>query len=313
MGNIGVLDAGLLIGRQIVIMFIILVIGAGCYMKGLITKEGTKQLSAVELHLINPLLIFMSYQTEYSSRLLKGLLWSFGLSAVAFALAILISTLAVRRGREDAALERFSSVYSNCGFIGIPLINGLFGSEGVLYLTAYVTLFNLLVWTHGLMQMKGERDFSALLKALRSPSVIAVFLGLICYLTQLRLPAVPLQSLRYISDMNTPLAMIIAGASAAQTNFIKAFKNSGIYLVCALKLLVIPLICCAVISLLPAPPLVITVVSIACACPVATTGTMFAIMFDRKPQRCAEFFAVTTVLSGLTLPIVTMAASALAA
>ena len=312
MGNIGVLDAGLLIGRQIVIMFIILVIGAGCYMKGLITKEGTKQLSAVELHLINPLLIFMSYQTEYSSRLLKGLLWSFGLSAVAFALAILISTLAVRRGREDAALERFSSVYSNCGFIGIPLINGLFGSEGVLYLTAYVTLFNLLVWTHGLMQMKGERDFSALLKALRSPSVIAVFLGLICYLAQLRLPAVPLQSLRYISDMNTPLAMIIAGASAAQTNFIKAFKNSGIYLVCALKLLVIPLICCAVISLLPAPPLVITVVSIACACPVATTGTMFAIMFDRKPQRCAEFFAVTTVLSGLTLPVVTMAASALA-
>ncbi|MBR1765366.1 MAG: AEC family transporter [Ruminococcus sp.] len=293
-------------------MFIILVIGAGCYMKGLITKEGTKQLSAVELHLINPLLIFMSYQTEYSSRLLKGLLWSFGLSAVAFALAILISTLAVRRGREDAALERFSSVYSNCGFIGIPLINGLFGSEGVLYLTAYVTLFNLLVWTHGLMQMKGERDFSALLKALRSPSVIAVFLGLICYLAQLRLPAVPLQSLRYISDMNTPLAMIIAGASAAQTNFIKAFKNSGIYLVCALKLLVIPLICCAVISLLPAPPLVITVVSIACACPVATTGTMFAIMFDRKPQRCAEFFAVTTVLSGLTLPVVTMAASALA-
>ena len=312
MGNIGALDAGLLIGRQIVIMFIILVIGAGCYMKGLITKEGTKQLSAVELHLINPLLIFMSYQTEYSSRLLKGLLWSFGLSAVAFALAILISTLAVRRGREDAALERFSSVYSNCGFIGIPLINGLFGSEGVLYLTAYVTLFNLLVWTHGLMQMKGERDFSALLKALRSPSVIAVFLGLICYLAQLRLPAVPLQSLRYISDMNTPLAMIIAGASAAQTNFIKAFKNSGIYLVCALKLLVIPLICCAVISLLPAPPLVITVVSIACACPVATTGTMFAIMFDRKPQRCAEFFAVTTVLSGLTLPVVTMAASALA-
>lgn len=312
MGNIGALDAGLLIGRQIVIMFIILLIGAGCYFKGLITKEGTKQLSAVELHLINPLLIFMSYQTEYSSKLMKGLLWSFALSAISFALAIAISTLAVRKKREDAALERFSSVYSNCGFIGIPLINGLFGSEGVLYLTAYVTLFNLLVWTHGLMQMKGERDFSSLLKALRSPSVIAVFLGLICYLTRLHLPAVPLASLKYISDMNTPLAMLIAGASAAQTNFIKAFKNSGIYLVCALKLLVIPLICCRIISLLPAPPLVITVVSIACACPAATTGTMFAIMFDRNPKRCAEFFAVTTLLSGLTLPVITMAASALA-
>lgn len=311
MTDLGALDAGLLIGRQIAIMFIILLVGAGCYMKGLITKDGTKQLSAVELHIVNPLLIFMSYQTEYSPKLMHGLMWSFGLSALTFAMAIVISLAAVRKSREDVSLERFSAVYSNCGFIGIPLINGLFGSEGVLYLTAYVTLFNLLVWTHGLMQMKGERDLSALLRALRSPSVIAVFLGLITYLTQLHLPAVPLASMRYIADMNTPLAMLIAGASAAQTNILKAMKNSGIYLVSALKLLVIPLICCTVLSFIPAPQLVIMVVTIACACPVATTGTMFAIMFDRNPQRCAEFFAVTTLLSGLTLPIVTMAASGL--
>lgn len=305
----GVLEAGMLIGRQIAIMFIILLIGAGCYMKGIISKDGTKQLSKIALYIVNPVLIFMSYQTEYSSRLLKGLAWSFLLSAVTFALAIILSMTAVHKNREDASLERFSAVYSNCGFIGIPLINGIFGTEGVLYLTAYVTLFNILVWTHGLMQMKGEKDFTSLLKALRSPSVIAVFLGLATYLTQIHLPEVPLSSLKYISDMNTPLAMLIAGASAAQTNFFKAMKNPGLYIVSALKLLVIPLICCVAMSFIPAPPLVIMVVTIACACPVATTGTMFAIMFDRKPLRCAEFFAFTTLLSAFTLPVVTMAAA----
>lgn len=310
-GRTGGLENGIIIAKQILIMFIILVIGVGCGLKGLITKEGTKQLSLVELHIVNPLLIFMSYQSEYSSELLGGLAWSFLLSALTFAIAIAFSTLAVRKSREDFDIERFTCVYSNCGFIGIPLISGIYGEEGVLYLTAYITLFNFLVWTHGYMTMKGERDFSSFVKALRNPSVIAVFVGLICYLTNLRLPEVPAASFEYITQMNTPMAMLIAGATASQTSFVKAMKNSGIYLVSFMKLLIVPMLCFFAMMFIPAPKMVIMVVTIACACPAATTGTMFAVLFNRKPERCSEFFAVTTVLSGVTLPVVTAICSKL--
>jgi len=304
-------DTGLLIGRQILIMFIILVIGAFCYLKGLITKEGTKQLSAVELQLVNPLLIFMSYQKEYNAKLLNGLLWSFVLSAVSFTVTILLSYVFIGKNREDKDIERFAAVYSNCGFIGIPLINGIYGTDGVLYLTAYVTFFNLLVWTHGYMTMKGERDFSSFLKALRSPSVIAVFIGLICYLTNIRLPDVPKTAMQYVSDMNTPLAMLIAGATAAQTNILKALKKPAVYLVSSMKLLVFPACAFAVCRFLGAPQIVLMTVTIAAACPVATTGTMFAIRMDKKPELCSEFFTITTLLSALTLPLITIAGTAL--
>ena len=120
-------EAGAVILKQIVIMFIILVIGLGCSMKGVITKEGNKQLSAVELHIINPLLIFMSYQSDYSSKLLHGLLWSFLLAAVSFGVTIGLSTLMISKKRPEHSLERFSAVYSNCGFVGIPLIRGIYG------------------------------------------------------------------------------------------------------------------------------------------------------------------------------------------
>lgn len=287
-------------------MFTILLIGLGCSMKGLITKEGTKQLSTVALHIVNPLLIFMSYQSDYSSKLLKGLLWSFLLSGCSFAIMILLATFIIRKKRPDYSLERFSAVYSNCGFIGIPLIRGIYGDEGVLYLTAYVTLFNLLVWTHGYMTMKESRDMKSFLKALRSPSVIAVFVGLVFYLCQIKLPDMLHTSLQYISDMNTPLAMLIAGSAAAQTNMIKALKNPGLYIVAALKLLLLPMVSMGVLSIMGAPQMVFMVVVIASACPVATTGTMFAIQFDKNPERCSEFFAVTTLLSGLTLPLITV-------
>ncbi|MCR5019480.1 MAG: AEC family transporter [Ruminococcus sp.] len=288
-------------------MFIILIIGLGCSMKGLITKEGNKQLSKVALYIVNPLLIFMSYQDcEYSSTLLKGLLWSFLLSGISFGVMILLSTLIISQKRPEHSLERFSVVYSNCGFIGMPLIRGIYGTEGVLYLTAYITLFNILVWTHGYMTMKESRDFKSFVKAASSPSVIAVFIGLVFYLAQIRLPDVLHTSLQYVSDMNTPLAMLIAGSATAQTNIIKALKNKALYMVSVYKLLALPLVAFLLVHFLPAPHMVKMVVLIASACPVATTGTMFAIQFDKNPERCSEFFAVTTLLSGITLPIVTM-------
>ena len=305
------MESALVIGKQIVIMFIILAIGFGCYRKGLISKEGNKQLSAVELQIVNPLLIFMTYQSEYKKELVHGLMWAFLLAAVSFAVTILLSTLLIPSKREDFEIERFSVVYSNCAFIGIPLIRGIYGDEGVLYLTAYLTLFNLLVWTHGFMLMKGERDFSSFVKALRNPSVIAVIVGLICYLTRLRLPEIPAASLRYVADLNTPLAMLIAGAAAAQTDFRKALRNTGLYLVAALKLLVLPMGAYLATRFIGPPTTVLMTITVACACPAATTGTMFAIQMDKKPERCSEFFAVTTLLSGITLPLVTALCTAL--
>jgi len=298
--------AGLVIGKQILIMFIILALGVVCNLRGVITRDGTKSLSIVELNIVNPVLIFMSYQTDYEPALLKGLMWAFALSAISFAAAIPLATVMVPKKSRYSVIQRFSIIYSNCGFMGIPLIMNIYGKSGVLYLTAYITLFNLLVWTHGYIMMKGQRDFSTLVKALLSPSVIATVLGFVFYITNIRLPQIPYKAMDYISSMNTPLAMLIAGATVAQTNVLKAFKGIEIYRVCVGKLIIVPAVTFALVWLTPAPDVVKMVVTIAAGCPVATTGTMFAITMDRHPQKCSEFFAVTTVLSGLTLPLVTM-------
>ena len=300
------MEYGLIIGERIIIMFIILLIGFFCYKKGLITKQGTKQLSVVELNLVNPILIFMSYQKDYDSAMTHNLIWAFILSALSYAVAIALSYVFISKKQKLFSVERFSIIYSNCGFIGIPLINGLFGAEGVLYLTAYITFFNFLVWTHGLMTMKEKIDFSSALKALKAPSVIAIFLGLICYFTRLSLPTVPAQALQYISDMNTPLAMIIAGATAAQTNILCVFRKPRNYLICFYKLLAIPLIAFLVIRLFNVPSIVCTTLTVAAACPVATTGIMFAITLNKDSEKCSELFTMSTLLSLLTLPLVTV-------
>ena len=308
-----------IIGMRVLIMSIILVIGAIAYKTKVISKEGTKQLSAVELKLVNPMLIFMSYQQDFNSELLKGLLWSFLLSAGSFAVMIPLSMFLKRKGKENWSVERFSCIYSNCGFMGIPLIRGLYGDEGVLYLTAYITVFNLLVFTHGYMMMKEDTDLSAFVKALKSPTIISVIVGVICYVTKLRLTGIPAvggviaEALQFVADMNTPLAMIIAGATAAQSDLLRSLKDLGTMTTAFYKLILVPAAVVLLMSLVPhAVPLMPRLtVCIACACPAATTGTMFALLFDKNAKHCSEIFAITTVLSMLTLPLVSGFASIL--
>lgn len=306
-----------IIGLRVLIMSVILCIGAIAYKTGVISKDGTKQLSSIELKIINPLLIFMSYQEPFDTELLHGLLWSFLLSAASFAVTIPLASVLKRKGKDNWSVERFSCIYSNCGFMGIPLIRGLFGNEGVLYLTAYITLFNLLVFTHGYMMMKEETDFSALVKAVRSPSVIAVFVGLICYVTRLRLSAIPgagsviNDALQSVADMNTPMAMLIAGATAAQSDLLRAITDKGMLSTAFYKLIAVPSVIIVLMHFMPAglPLMPKLIVCIACACPAATTGTMFALLFDKNARRCSEIFAITTVLSMATLPLMTAFAS----
>lgn len=294
-----------IIVKQITIMFLIICIGVLCLKTKIITADGNKHLSGFILNIVCPVLIFMAYQTEFSPVLLRGLLWAFALTIVSYVIVIGAATLMVRKKADtEWSIERFGMIYSNCAFMGIPLISGIFGAEGVLYVTAYLTFFNLLVWTHGVMIMKDEVSLQGLLKALRSPTVIAVFAGLICYVTNIRLPEIPATALSYISDMNTPLAVIVAGVTIAQTNPLKSLKNPRIYLVAAMRLVVLPIAVFFATRWLGAPKAVFMCILIATACPTAATGTLFAISYGKNAFYSSEIFAVTTILSALTLPLI---------
>lgn len=315
--------SGILV-NQILVIFIIIIIGVICYKTKLIDDETNSKLSNILLMLVNPIVIFVSYQRDFSMDLLEGLLISFLLAIVTHIVSIIISCILIRKKRrktivmdgirikkyvdyEDAEIERFSAIYANVGFMGIPLINGIFGSEGVFYVTASLTIFNIFVWTHGVIMMSGSRDlkFKDLLKKLMSPTIIAIILGLLCFVLQIRVPNVMYEALSYISNINTPFAMLIAGVTIGKTNIIQLFtKKLRIYYVSFLRLLLIPLILVLMFVWLPINEKVKITAILMAAVPTAAMGTLFAIKYDKNSVLAAEIFAVTTLLSVVTIPII---------
>ncbi len=295
--------AGLII-QKIVMMFLILLLGLLCYKKGFLDDETSVKLSNFLLMIVNPLVIFVSYQIDFDRTLLRNLAVVLLLSAIAFTVQILLIHLLIPGKRNaDAAIERLSAIYGNCGFIGIPLISSLFGREGVFYMTAYLTVFYLFFWTHGVILMAGKTDAKSTLKNLLSPAIIGVVLGLACFLTRVRLPGVIVDAMDSVGSMNTPLAMLVAGATLGKSNLKACLKNRRIYWVCFLKLILVP--ASAMLMLLPLrlPAAVVMTLLVACACPIGACCTMFALKFKGDGTYASELFAASTVLSAVTIPL----------
>lgn len=290
--------------NQTVIMLLLMLVGILCSKTKIISSSANRELSKFVLQVVNPVVIFMSYQTELQGELVKNLIIAFGLSAAAFAVMILISYLLIpqKEGRETA-IERFSAIYSNCSFMGIPLAKAMFGMEGVFYLTAFITIFNLIVWTHGIILLTGERDLKRVLKVFYSPTIIAIVLGIIAFFTQFKIPELPSKVLTYISELNTPLAMIVSGVSMAETKTSDMIKNIGVYRTCFIRLVILPIALAFGLSFLPVSEKVILTILVAAASPPAAMCTLQCLRFGKNYLYSSEIFTAGTILSVATLPL----------
>jgi predicted permease len=286
-------------------MMLLILVGYVCFKIKMITPEVNAKLSTLVLTLVNPVLILTSYQIEFHQELLNGLMIAFLLAAGSVFLSIVLAQILIRKSPlADRPIERFSIIYSNCGFMGIPLVFGVFGAQGVFYLTSYMTVFNLLVWTHGIIIMKGEKSFKSILNVIKTPAILATVLGLALFITRITLPETLMKTLNYIGGMNTPLAMLVAGATIAQADIVKAFAKIRIYWVSLIRLLIVPVLTLLIFSRLQLDRTVMMTIVIASACPAAATGTLFAVKFGKNSLYASEIFATTTILSVVTLPLI---------
>ena len=297
----------IIICKQVIKMALMIGLGALCYRKKLISHEGSVTISNLLLLVITPALIITSFQLDYERRILYGMLAALLLSVISHVIGIVLCTLVLKKDPADHyVIERFSGVFSNCGFMGIPLINALFGAEGVIYLTVYIALFNTLTWTYGYGLMTGSHSLREMKGGLRSPVIFSIVIGILLFILRIRLPEIIFDTGSYIASMNTPAAMLLAGATLAESDLATALRNRGVYRVALLRLIIIPLLCLLAFMLLPVDPQIRCIILIATACPAATNSTLFALRFHKDYVYSSQIFALVTAFSLITIPLMVL-------
>lgn len=190
-------------------------------------------------------MVINSYLTEFDPKVLQNLLQSFALSTVLLLLGLVITfLLTLRIGKEkNTPILRFACIFSNAAYMGFPLVQALFGAEGLLYASVYVTVFNILLWTVGYAMVSGKvRPGEVLHSILTTPVLWSVLLGLTLYLCRVNVPELIRQPLQLVGNMNTPLSMIITGMLIAGSKLEKLLGNREIYRIILIRMLFIPLV-----------------------------------------------------------------------
>ncbi len=308
------MELSLIIVQKIFMMFLLTMAGFICTKIGMIDTHTGKRLSVLALKLVTPMLIFSSFQIEYNARVVKNLALSFGLCLLTYAVQIPLAFLLARKQKDGSPryrLERLCLIFTNCGFFGIPLIESLYGKEGVIYLTAFFTSFNVMLWAIGVPILIGKFSLKDTLKNVISPATVAAVLGVLCLLMRIRVPQILLEPVTMIGNMNTPFAMIAAGASIANTKWGAGLKNPQMYYITVCKTLLIPAVTVLLFRHISLEPILVMIPILAVACPVAAACPMLCSIYDQDTDYASQLFAVTTLVSILTIPLIYLFAIAI--
>lgn len=292
--------------RQIAIMALLVLVGIVLSRRGFLSEQGTKDLGAILIRVIIPVVIVKSYITTYTQERVMQLGLSFLLALLTYVVAMLISWFVFGKRRR---IENFAAAFCNAGFIGIPLAQALIGEDGVFFVAASIALLNLFQWTYGVYIMTDNRDAISAKTILKNPVVIAIVIGMILFLTQIPVPALVVNTLGYIAGMNTPVAMILLGTYMAKLPFKRLFLEKRAYLCVLFRLVVIPLVTLLIFKLIPVgDKTVMLAIFLAAATPVGANICVFAQQNNCDYELSVITVCLSTLLSAATVPLLVSAA-----
>ena len=293
----------LILVQQILQMFLLAGIGFLLFKGGKISNEGSRALGNILIYVSLPAVIINGFLTERTPEHISGILWSTAGAVVLLLVSVLVSHFVFRKDPIGA----FASAFSNPGFFGIPLIIASLGQQAVFYVAGFVAFLNIGQWTYGVSRLTGQplTEGFRLKKLIRAPFVIAILAGLLLFAFQPPLPELARNCISTAASLNTPLAMFTIGIYLAQTDLLKMFRKKSLYLISAVRLLVIPAAAVFLLALLPASMNQMkTVLLIAVSCPVGSNVAVYAQLHGKDYPYAVETVIVSTLFSILTIPLV---------
>lgn len=283
---------------------IFLLIAAGYILAkaGALPAAARKPLSNLVIDFILPCNIVVSFMMEFNAQVLASclvvLLVSVGIQVFTAATGRLFYPRA--RGDEVPVLQ-YATLVSNAGFLGNPVVEGLYGAQGLLYASIYLVPQRIMMWSAGVSCFTGVRGKGVLKKVLTHPCIVAVFLGLLLMLFQISLPAGLEKALRLAGGSNTALSMIVIGNILAEIDPRSVVSRQSLWY-CAVRLVVLPLLVLAACRLLGLDALVTEVSTVLAGMPAAATTAILAAQYDRGEHFAVSLVFLSTLFSLVSIP-----------
>ncbi|MFT3942990.1 MAG: AEC family transporter [Ancrocorticia sp.] len=289
-------------------MFILIALGWIAYRVNWIGPTATKGLTNLLLYMVIPAVTIQAFQRTFDADQLRNIGMSFAASLATFALNILISRLLFTRrwvpneGRRVAL--RFGTVFSNAGFMGVPLTHAILGDDGVLYAVAYVASYTIFNWTYGvsLFDQNIGSAWRRVRQAVLKPGILAILVALPLFLLSVRIPSPFSDALGYLASMNTPLSMIVVGLSLAEFSLRTVFGDRLVWIGTLVRNILMPLLFVGLLVLVPIDPVARMAILTGVSTPVGAMLVIFTVRYEKDSVFATRLLCLSTLLSVVTLP-----------
>ena len=279
---------------------------------GIINEQHTAGMSSLITCVTYPCLVITAMQMEFSMRVLNNckyvVLIFLGATVAALIVSKIVSSI-VKLPPERAGIFAFMLVFGNTGFIGLPVLNGLFGSEAVFYGALCDSTYDIFMFTVGITLIRrGASDhhmgIKETVKGLVNPCLIGVLIGLTLYVCQITLPEIIASPVERVGNITSPLAMIVVGSHLARVRIRDLFGSVHGWLVVLMKLIVFPLIALLIVKLvIGTGSLLASVIVMQAAMPVAMLSVIFSERYKGDVAFASAGVMLTTLMCIITIPL----------
>lgn len=315
--------------QQMLVLAAMMAVGYGLRKKAWLRKDTYQMISRIVVNIFNPLLII----DGVINRELTGEVSHVGATVVfvciyftvLFAAGLLLSRL-FAKDREERKLYKLMLMFSNVGFMGIPVVTGIYGKGATIYVVFYMLGYNVLLYSYGLHVMRQgtaqsivqnaavveegiqsvpeASGFRELLKNICNSGVLASLLAIVLFVVKPPLPSFVKGFCSYMGGATIPLSMILIGFSLADTRWKQIFGNVRLLLFVAVKMLFIPIAAALLLRLCPVDGMTKGIFVLQLAMPVGSILALMAADNGLEGKTCTDGIVLSTLLSVVTIPIV---------
>jgi len=296
--------------NSIISLFLIILIGVLCGKKNIISDEVNNGLINILLKITLPAMIITSFMNNNDISIKGNTIKAFYLGIMAYFTLMIVSYLLVLVIKGDKKIIiHFSNLFPNTGYIGLPVLDALFGSEGVIYGSIFIMIFNVFLWTYGVSlfdgSFKSKKSIQELLNLIKNPTITSVVLGVLILVFNIRIPEVLLLSMKSVGGITGPLSMIVVGVILSKSNFKSYLKEWTIYYALAVKLVLLPMIFYLIsYYLLDYTSILVKSIIILVALPAGTMTSIFAERYDKEKEYASLIVLLSTLFSIITIPVI---------
>lgn len=267
-----------------------------------LSKRTTEELSTILIKYVMPITIFKSFVRPFDFNEFKILIFIFALSICILFMHIFMAKILFG---DENPIDSYATIFNNKGFIGIPLVTAVFGVEAVFFVTPTIVMSNIFVWTYGANLLGVNKKGITLKKVIFNPSTMAFLAGMFLYILRIDLPLFVDNAVNLITNINTPLSMLLLGYFLCSESVKNIFTNFNAWKTSFVRLILLPIIVVLLVKFIPIGSVQFKMVmAVAWACPVAMNLSMQTSMAGKDTYYSAQITSLSTILSVITMPVI---------